>query len=206
MSTSTAAANKVKVRELNRRPVPAGWVLDDRGAPVTDPVRAMDFVWRREGGGLTPLGGTEEMGSHKGYGLGVMIQLLSGALTGASFSPVRKATKGPEAPDDIGHLLVALDPRAFREEGAFEEDVDLVLDTLHRTPPADPALPVLVAGDPEAAARALREGGPLPVPVALADQIRDICARCGARFLLEPGAPPPAPPHASRGAGGPSRP
>jgi LDH2 family malate/lactate/ureidoglycolate dehydrogenase len=200
MSTSTVAANKVKIHELNRRPVPPGWVLDDHGAPVTDPVRAMDFVWRREGGGLTPLGGTGELGSHKGYGLGVMIQLLSGALTGASFSPVRKATRGPDAPDDIGHLLVAVDPRAFREEGAFEADADVVLDTLHRTPPADPALPVLVAGDPEATARAARQRGTLPVPVALAAQIQAICGRCGAPFLL--GAPGAAPPLAAQEEGG----
>lgn len=193
MSTSTAAANKVKVYELNGRPVPAGWVVDDRGAPVTDPVLAMDFVWRRAGGGLTPLGGSEELGSHKGYGLGVMVQLLSGALTGASFSPVRKATRGPDAPDDIGHLMVAVDPRAFREDGAFEADADVVLDALRATPAADPALPVLVAGDPEAAARSVRDGGTLPVPVALAAQIRAICERCGAPFLLDPApaAPPP---------------
>lgn len=184
MSTSTAAANKVRVYELNGRPVPVGWVLDDRGAPVTDPGEAMEWVWRRTGGGLTPLGGSETTGSHKGYGLGVMVQLLSAALTGASFSPVRKATRGADAPDDIGHLLVAVDPRAFREEGAFEADADVVVDALHRTPAADPALPVLVAGDPEAAARAAREGGAVPVPPALAAQVRAICERCGAPFLL----------------------
>jgi LDH2 family malate/lactate/ureidoglycolate dehydrogenase len=185
MSTSTVAANKVKVHELTGTPVPPGWVLDDRGAAVTDPGLAMDFVWRREGGGLTPLGGTAEMGSHKGYGLGVMVQLLSSTLTGASFSPVRKATRGTDAPDDIGHLLVAVDPRAFREEGAFEADADTVLDALHRTPPADPALTVLVAGDPEATAQTRRAGGTLPVPPALAARIRGVCERCGAPFVLE---------------------
>jgi LDH2 family malate/lactate/ureidoglycolate dehydrogenase len=192
MSTSTVAANKVKVHELNGRPVPPGWVLDDRGAPVTDPARAMEFVWRLPGGGLTPLGGTAEMGSHKGYGLGVMIQLLAGTLTGASFSPVRKATRGADAPDDIGHLLVAVDPRAFRDEGGFEEDAGVVVDALRRTPPADPALPVLVAGDPEAAARAERERGTIPVPAPLAERIREICVRCGAPFLLglAPGTSP----------------
>lgn len=184
LSTSTVAANKVKVYELNRRPVPPGWVLDERGAPVTDPALAMEYVWRRDVGGLTPLGGTAEMGSHKGYGLGVMVQLLSSALSGASFSPVRKRTRGPDAPDDIGHLFLALDPRAFREEGAFEEDVDAVLDELHRTPPADPALPVLVAGDPEAEARERRARGGIPIPRALAEHVAAICARCGAPFLL----------------------
>jgi LDH2 family malate/lactate/ureidoglycolate dehydrogenase len=185
MSTSTVAANKVKVHDLTGRPVPPGWVLDSTGAPVTDPVVAMDHVWRGAGGGLTPLGGTAELGSHKGYGLGVMVQLLSSALSGASFSPVRKRTRGPDAPDDIGHFFLALDPRAFRAEGEFEADADTVIDALHATPPAEPAMPVLVAGDPEAAARTARAEGTLPVPTALAAKISAICERCGAPFLLE---------------------
>jgi LDH2 family malate/lactate/ureidoglycolate dehydrogenase len=190
MSTSTAAANKVKVHELNGWPVPGGWVVDERGRPVTDPVQAMDLVWRRRsagGGGLTPLGGSAEMASHKGYGLGVMVQLLSATLSGASFSPERNRTRPPGSPDDIGHFLLALDPRAFREEGAFEADADRVLDALRAAPPADPALPVLVAGDPEEAARVARTEGTLRVPAALAAKIRDICGRCGAPYLLGDG-------------------
>jgi LDH2 family malate/lactate/ureidoglycolate dehydrogenase len=189
MSTSTAAANKVKVYELNGRPVPAGWVVDEHGAPVTDPVLAMDIVWRRSadlaGGGLTPLGGAEGTASHKGYGLGVMVQLLSSTLSGASFSPIRKRTRGPDAPDDIGHFCLAVDPRAFRDAGEFEADADVVIDALHAARTADPADPVLVAGDPEAATRAARGGGTVPVPPALAERIRAICDRCGAPFLLE---------------------
>jgi LDH2 family malate/lactate/ureidoglycolate dehydrogenase len=185
MSTSTAAANKVKVHDLNHWPVPPGWVLDERGRPVTDPALALDYVWHRDGGGLTPLGGTPEMASHKGYGLGVMVQLLSSALSGGSFSPVRKRTQEGRDPDNIGHFFLALDPRAFRPGGAFEDDVDAVLDELHGTTPVDPALPVLVAGDPEAEARARRAGSTVPVPHALAERIRAICGRCGAPFLLE---------------------
>jgi len=63
--------------------------------------------------------------------------------------------------------------------------VDAVIDELHRTPPVDPELPVLVAGDPEAERRSrrLREG--VPIPATLAEQLRALCARCGAPFVLE---------------------
>lgn len=71
---------------------------------------------------------------------GLSMLMMYGTLTGASFSPVRKATRGAGAPDDIGHLLVALDPRAFRDAGAFEDDADAVLDALHRTPCGAPFL------------------------------------------------------------------
>ncbi|MBW8270950.1 Ldh family oxidoreductase [Caldovatus aquaticus] len=184
MATTTVAANKVKVYDLNNRTMPQGWVVEGDGRPVTDPKRGMEVVYKEKAGGLTPLGGTPELGSHKGYGLAMMVHILGGTLTGASFSPIRERDHGPGKPDNIGHFFLALDPRAFREEGAFESDLDEAIDILHATPPADPAKPVLVAGDPEETERArrLREG--IPVPDALDRLIRGICERCGAAYVL----------------------
>jgi LDH2 family malate/lactate/ureidoglycolate dehydrogenase len=185
MSTSTAAANKVKVYDYHHRTVPRGWVVDERGEPVTDPALAMDYAWRSEAGGLTPLGGSPEGASHKGTGLSVMVQILSSALSGGSFSPIRKRTQTASDPDNIGHFFLALDPRAFRPEGAFEVDVDAVVEELHAARPVDPALPVLVAGDPEEQARAERARTGVPIPRVLAEKIRGVCERCGARFVLD---------------------
>jgi LDH2 family malate/lactate/ureidoglycolate dehydrogenase len=184
MSTSTVAQNKVKVFEFDQRPIPAGWVLDDRGRPVTDSVRAMELVTVTHTGGITALGGTPEMSSHKGYGLGVMVQILSATLAGASFTPIRKRTQGRGDPDDIGHFLMALDPTAFRDDGAFEDDLDDVIDVLHDARPSRADEPVLVAGEPEARARRERTRDGIPVPASLAAKIRAICERAGAPFLL----------------------
>jgi len=186
MATSTVAANKVKVYDLNHKPLPAGWVQDEHGAPVTDAATALHTIFGREGGGLTPVGGNAEMRGHKGYGLGVLVQILSATLSGASFSPIRLQTQGADEPDNVGHFFLALDPKMFRPDGAFEDDLDSVIDVLHRTLPADPALPVLVAGDPEAEQRELRLRQGIPLPQALADKIRAVCQRCGAPCLLEP--------------------
>ena len=115
MATTTVAANKVKVYDLNRKPLPEGWVVDERGPPVTDAALAMDYLFKRPEGGLTPLGGTPEMGSHKGYGLAMMVQILGATLTGGSFSPLRnRDADGPDEPDNIGHFFLAIDPKAFR--------------------------------------------------------------------------------------------
>jgi LDH2 family malate/lactate/ureidoglycolate dehydrogenase len=188
MATATVASNKVKVYELNGKPLPSGWVLDEHGAPIRDATVAMDYLFGRpvkdRVGGLTPLGGTAEMGSHKGYGLGMLAHILGGVLAGASFSPIRVRTQRPDQPDNIGHFFLALDPKAFREEGAFEDDLDAVIDVLHETPPSDPALPVLVAGDPEAASRERRLRDGIPIPASLAEKIRAVCQRCGVPFLL----------------------
>jgi LDH2 family malate/lactate/ureidoglycolate dehydrogenase len=185
MSTSTVAQNKVKVYDLQGRPLPPGWVLDDEGNAVTDSALAMDLVTVQLTGGITALGGTAEMSSHKGYGLGVMVQILSATLAGGSFTPIRKRTQGRGDPDNIGHFLMALDPTVFREEGEFEHDLDEVIDVLHATRAVREDEPVLVAGEPEAFSREERRRTGIPVPDSLADKLRAICQRCGAPFLLE---------------------
>jgi LDH2 family malate/lactate/ureidoglycolate dehydrogenase len=187
MSTSTVAQNKVKVFDLQGRPLPAGWVLDEHGDAVTDSAVAMDLVTVQHTGGITPLGGTAEMSSHKGYGLSVMVQILSATLAGGSFTPIRKRTQGRGDPDNIGHFLMALDPTVFRAEGAFEHDLDDVIDVLHAARPSDASEPVLVAGEPEAIAREERSRRGIPMPDTLADRIRAICDRAGAPFLLDRG-------------------
>jgi LDH2 family malate/lactate/ureidoglycolate dehydrogenase len=190
MATTTVAANKVKVYDLKTKPVPAGWVMDGAGGTVTDPRTAMQFLHERREGGLSPLGGTPDMGSHKGYGLAMMVHILGGTLTGSSFSPIRNRTQKPGDPENIGHYFQAIDPKVFLDDGRFQSDLDEVIDVMHATPPADPAKPVMVAGEPEDRehARRLRKG--IPIPPALDRHIREICERSGAAYVLE--AAPPA--------------
>lgn len=184
MATATTAANKVRVYDLKGKTLPAGWVVDASGQPVRDAAAALDYVFHRDVGGLTPLGGTAQMASHKGYGLGMLAHILGGVLSGASFSPIRVRTQRPQDPDNIGHFFCAIDPDCFREEGAFEADLDAAIDVLRATPPIDSGLPVLVAGDPEAETRAHRLRHGIPIPTTLADLIKGVCERCGAPFLL----------------------
>jgi LDH2 family malate/lactate/ureidoglycolate dehydrogenase len=184
MATASVANGKIKVYDLNGKPLPPGWVLDDAGVPVTDAAAAWEILYDTKKGGLTPLGGMAEMSSHKGYGLALMAHILGGTLSGASFSPIRVRTQKPADPDRLGHFFMAIDPRAFRAEGEFEADLDEVIDVLHAAPAIDPARPVLVPGDPEAATRARRLKDGIPVPESLRTHIRAVCERSGVPFLL----------------------
>ncbi|MGG5808066.1 Ldh family oxidoreductase [Falsiroseomonas sp. CW058] len=186
MATTTAAANKVRAHALRGKPIPPGWVLDGAGRPVTEGAAAVAQVFESPEGGLSPLGGIAEMASHKGYGLALMAHVLGATLSGGSFSPIRVRTQGPSDPDNIGHFMLALDPAAFRPAGEFEHDLDAAIEVLHATPPADPALPVLVPGEPEVAEREARLADGIPVPPKLVQDIRDIAGRAGAPFLLAP--------------------
>jgi LDH2 family malate/lactate/ureidoglycolate dehydrogenase len=179
MATTTVAANKVKVYHLNEKDVPPGWVVDGAGQPVTDHARANDFVFKRTEGGLTPLG------EHKGYGLALMVHILAGTLVGASFSPIRNRSQKPDEPNNIGHLMLALDPRAFRDFDGYTEDMAGVVEVLRNTPAANPAEPVLIPGDPEDASRAERVTGGIPMPASLERHVREIAERAGVPFVLE---------------------
>jgi LDH2 family malate/lactate/ureidoglycolate dehydrogenase len=187
MATTTVAAGKVKVHKLNHRALPPGWVVDAGGQAVTDAEEAFRYVFERPEGGITPLGGPREVGGHKGYGLAVMVHILGGTLAGASFSPIRNRTQKPSDPHNIGHFFLALDPRAFRAEGEFEDDLDQVIDVLHGARRTDPAQPVLVAGDPEMATRSERLQHGVPIPDDLMEQLRAVTASAGVPFLLAGG-------------------
>ena len=75
---------------------------------------------------MTPLGGTPEGSSHKGYGLAAMVNILSSALSGATMVTDPQHTKKPGTMD-IGHFLLAMDPGMFRDADDFRADVGVVL-------------------------------------------------------------------------------
>lgn len=178
MATSTVAIGKLKLAELHGKPIAPGWAMDDQGSPTTDPTVGLKS--RR----LTPIGGTREMSSHKGYGMGAMVEILSTMLTGA-FYPKTRARRHPEAvTPNVGHFLLALDPDHFRSPGAFEDDLDDLIEALHGARRADPDQPVLVHGDPEWQARAEREANGIPLPDGLVAAVQAIAARAGAPYLL----------------------
>ncbi len=185
-ATTVAAVNKVRVRQLRGLDLPEGWVSDGDGRPVTDPGEALEIFARREGGGLNPIGGAgETLGGHKGYGLALFSHLLGGTMPGASFSPERVRTQGPADPDRIGHYFQAIDPEAFRPAADYARDAETVVETLKAVVPADPALPVLVPGEPERAARADRLANGVPVNENLRRIVRGIAGAAGVPYLLD---------------------
>ncbi|HLZ67325.1 MAG TPA: Ldh family oxidoreductase [Aliidongia sp.] len=183
MATSTAALGKLTIASRVGKPIPDGWAVDADGKSLTDPNEAL--VHRR----LTPLGTSRPMGGHKGYGLAMMVEVLCTTLAGAQYGALRERRDPDAARHDVGHFFLAIDPATFREEGAFENDLDDMIDALRATRPVDPAEPVQVAGDPEVRARAERRRDGIPLSARLAQELREIAEAAGAPYLLGNGSP-----------------
>lgn len=178
MATATVASGRVRNKANEGLPIPSGWVLTRDGNATTDP---KDLLER--GGMLTPLGGSPEGASHKGYGLAAMVHILSAALSGARML-IDPADRECPPGKDIGHFFLALDPSLFRDPRDFAADVAEFCRDLRATPPADPQQPVLIAGDPERANAARRSQEGIPIAPALLRQIRTLADDAGADWHL----------------------
>ncbi len=121
MATSAVAAGKLGVAVARGASVPEGWILDSEGNPSTDP---NDL---RNGGAVLPLGGAE---GHKGYGLSVMVEILSGILTGLGFG------HDPSGRHNDGCFMAVFDVGAFRDAEEFKSEVTEFAQYLKSSPPA----------------------------------------------------------------------
>ena len=173
MSTSVVAMNKVRAYGLRGKELPVGWVIDAKGEPLTDGLVAYDLMRRGEAT-ICALGGAgTEQGGHKGFGLSLMVQMLSSALAGAG-------QPGHEAEiDNIGHFFMAIDVSG----GVVGDSVPGYAAELLQAMRGG-SLDVLIPGEPEERSRRERQAGGIPVPDALLDAVRGVAERAGAEFLL----------------------
>jgi len=174
MATTTVAVGKLSVASRWKRPIPAGWALDDRGMTTTDPFTALEHRL------LTPLGGTRDVGSHKGYGLGMMVDILSGVLPGAVYGDLFfRSDRRERRVQDVGHCFVAIDPARFRPLDEFKRDMDDMFDALRDSPKAEGQERIYVAGEPEAECERQRRATGIPLAPALVEQCRVIAGSLG---------------------------
>jgi LDH2 family malate/lactate/ureidoglycolate dehydrogenase/isocitrate/isopropylmalate dehydrogenase len=160
MATSAVAAGKFEIALRAGRPVPLGWGLDAEGRPTTDP--AAVFPGR---GALLPLGSDRERSSHKGYGLGLLVELLTAVLAQGPTGPgVGNLTfRAGSGHPDVSHLVVVLDPARLGDPAEVAGGAARLLAGLRALAPVDPELPVRTPGQRAAAERALRRASGIPL-------------------------------------------
>ena len=111
MALSEAALGKIRLAAGEGRSIPDTWATDASGIPTTDPAEAI-------AGLLLPMGGP------KGFGLALMVDVLTGVLSGGgSGAAVRGLYADPTAPNDCAHAFIAIDPPSFGDERRFHAAV-----------------------------------------------------------------------------------
>ncbi|MGZ8442993.1 MAG: Ldh family oxidoreductase [Candidatus Binatia bacterium] len=172
MATTTAAAGKLELAIRLGKPVPTGWALNERAEPTTDPKVAQQA--RR----LLPLGGSRESGSHKGYGLGILVEILCGVLTGTVTA--LNANQEPR-----GHFFGAINPAAFRPAAEFTADMDRLIRELRSTPPVEGESRVYVAGEIEFETAEERAERGIPLHGSVLKGLRAVSEQVGVPYDLE---------------------
>lgn len=143
-ATTAVTFGKLEVYARMGKPLLPGWAVDANGAPTDDPAQAAP------GGALLPLGGFgTATGGHKGFGLGLLCEILCGVLAGSAFGPELSISDATAHGGHVGHFFGALRIDALREAVEFKADMDRELRAFRGSPPAAGHDRVRVAGDPE---------------------------------------------------------
>ena len=147
-ATSRVAQGKMRVAHNKGERVPTGYLIDEHGAPTTDP----GVVVVPQSNGL--FGALMTFGEHKGYGMAVACELLGGALTGSG-TWHRPADTARTVLN--GMLTVLIDPAKLGTQAAFEQEATAFIEWLRQSPTGAGFDAVKIAGEPERQARAARE-------------------------------------------------
>ncbi|XP_014472376.1 PREDICTED: uncharacterized oxidoreductase YjmC [Dinoponera quadriceps] len=140
MATTAVALGKIEMAIRKDEDIPEGWALDSRGKMTRNAQEAFDAAL------MMPVGGAEQTSGYKGYGLGLMVEILCGVLTGSQFGPNIRSWKSSDRTADLGHCFMAINPEAFAQ--GSKERLSTLLGQLRSLPTVGEE-PVLVAGDPE---------------------------------------------------------
>jgi LDH2 family malate/lactate/ureidoglycolate dehydrogenase len=151
-ATSAIAGNKIRLAIRVGSPLLPGWVTDKDGTPIMEEKPVFD----RDEYHNAPLGGTREQGSHKGYGLALMAEVLSTVLAGAL--PTILAPGGGSKTHFAAYAI-----EAFTDPERFKDTMDRLLHTLRTAPPAPGQERVLYPGLSEAEEVAHRRAHGIPL-------------------------------------------
>ncbi len=176
MATSVVPRGKLEVAARQGKTMPVGWAVDKEGQPTTDPKAALD------GGAPMPLGGTRDLGGHKGYDLAILVDVLSGILSGAGYGPHLAGFWGTEQASNIGHFFMAFRPDLVLPTSEFRERMDHLIHELKETPPAVGADRVLVAGQPEDEATERHKIVGVPLDTKTVEGLRTLSKELGVPF------------------------
>lgn len=166
MSSSVVARGKIRLASLAGESIPAGWALDEKGESTTDAKRALK-------GSLLPLGGP------KGSGLALMIDVLSGVISGSAYGRKLRSFHELEGATGVGVCFIAVDIGRFVEPGLFAETMDAYVAEIKALKKQSGVEEILLPGELELKREEESRRLGIDVPVSVVEAINGILATMG---------------------------
>ena len=182
MASCSAAYGKIEIALRKGAGIPQGWAIDGQGKDTLAPAKMI------EEGALLPLGSDRERGGHKGYGLAIMVDVLSCVLSGANWGPfappfaLRQEIPDKQVGKGIGHFFGSMRIDAFIDPDEFKSQIDAYRREMQSARPAPGTDGPLIPGDPELEAEKIRSKEGIPLLPAVVEDLRDISRHTGVPF------------------------
>jgi LDH2 family malate/lactate/ureidoglycolate dehydrogenase len=138
IALGVVSKGKILVAARGGAKIPLGWGVDSTGAVTDDPNKVLDGGW------------TQPIGGHKGSGMIMVLEVLTGILTGSGIvDAIGDLYEDPERPQNLGHFAAAIDIGSFIPLESFKQGVDHLIDLVKASPLAPGHDEILVPGERE---------------------------------------------------------
>ena len=179
-STTVVTLGKVEVYDKREKPMPEGWTIDREGKVCQDAAKANAGILSGAMGGILPLGGEGELtGGHKGYGLGVMVEALTGVLAQGMTSPEMCGAHG----DHTCHFFMAFDPAMFGDTADIKARMSLYMKRLRESERIPGCDRIYTAGEKAFEAMEKRLADGIPVEDKTLHEVRSIAQELGVESI-----------------------
>lgn len=177
---SVVPIGKIEVYAKEGKKIPAGWAIGPAGEVLEDPREVLT-----KKGAILPLGGLGElMGGHKGAGLALVVDLLSGVLTGASWGRWVGHTLS-EKPANVGHFMVALDINKFTPLERYLDEVEKFKDYVKSLPKISNGVEVWIPGEKAWLTMETRKRIGVPIHKSILKELKEEGQRAGVDFKVK---------------------
>ena len=166
VSNTAAARGKLYLAKQRGEPIPDTWAMGPDGAATTDPAAGI-------------AGTSLPMAGHTGFGISLIMDVLSGVLSGSRFGASVVGPYVAEGTSGVGHLALAIDIAATRPFEDFTADMGQLIAELKATPRRPGVEEVLYPGEPEARSDAALRTAGITLPAATADDLREQAKQIG---------------------------
>ncbi len=183
MATSASSMGKIELYKKLNKPLPAGWAINSKGEIELNAAEVIRCVRQLKRGGLLPLGGLAETSGYKGYGLAMIVDALTGVLSGAAYGPNVGEPNDPK-PSNIGHFLTAININAFMDINEFKERINDLINIVKNAVKVEGYDRIYIPGEKEWEMEKIRRKRGIPISIKVIEDLKSLANQLNVEFFL----------------------